>query len=120
MGEAGPSRSRGETQEVATPKRTRATREGGVIGGEEGPVDVLRGMAKTLEKLTAMTGSIAWVAEEWAEERARERQQEEEVVVAPRREQGVGTTDEAEVVDETGGAEVEMAEAERTDGERAE
>ena len=116
MGEAGPSRVREETGEVATPRRTRATREGGVIGGEEGLVDVLRGMAKTLEKLTAMTGSIAWVAEEWAEERAweRSRRREREVVIAPRREQGVGTTDEAEVVDETGGAEVERADG--TDG----
>ena len=117
VGEAGPSRVRGATQEMATPRKTRATTEGrGAIGGEEGLVDVLRGMAKTLEKLTAMTGSIAWVAEEWAEERAREGSQrwEREVVIAPRREQGVGTTDGDEAEKGTDGAEVEdgMDEAE--------
>ena len=117
MGEAGPSRVHEETGEVATPRRTRATREGGASADEEGLlVDVLRDIASTLKQLAAMTGNIAWLADEEAKERAEERRRrrEAEVVVAPRREQGVGTADEAEVVDETGGAEVERADG--TDG----
>ena len=109
VGEAGPSRVRGETQEVATPRRTRATREGVASGGEEGVlIDVLRDIAKTLQQLTAMTGTLAWLADEEAKERMEERRRrrEQEVVVAPRREQGVGTSD-GEVVDGTDGAEVD-------------
>ena len=115
VGEAGPPRVREETQEVATPRRTHATKEGGANGGEEGPlVDVLRDIASTLKQLAAMTGNIAWLADkeakEWAEERKRRREQEEGVT--PRREQGVGTTD-GEVVD---GMDEERAEVDETDG----
>ena len=95
--------------------RTHAMREGGASGGEEGPlVDVLRDIASTLKQLAVMMGNIAWLADEEARERAEERRQrqEAEVVVAPRHEQGVGTSDEAEVADGTDGG--------RTDGERAE
>ena len=86
VGEAGPSRVREETQEVATPRRTRATREGGAIADEEGPlVDVLCDITSTLKQLAAMTGSLAWLADEEAKERMEERRRrrEQEVVVTP-------------------------------------